>query len=199
MRSLCLFCFYSSARRGRTQFLKSKVMKTSKADLERLLWVCLPAVLNLSCFGRSNEPTEGGRNGFLTALIWKQAAVVGPVCVGAVLPPSPRSSRGPSRQKITVECGERLQTAPLQASPVTSDPPPPRHPRHLTAASMSPGFGFSSFTCGLSNPSAPDRYARPPRDKPQNITGLTARTMVGRALGDLCWDERAITQVWWGR
>lgn len=118
-------------------------------------------------------------------------AADGPVCVGAVPPalPLPRcptgARRGTKLRRYAVEshrCGGQLRAAPAQTSSVTFDFVPIRH---LTSASAIPALGFSSFTCGLSQPSTPARYARPPRRKPQNITGLAARTIVGRALGDL--------------
>lgn len=111
---------------------------------------------------------------------------LGPVCVGAA--------------KITKECGELVAAGGFK--PRLSHLIfffPPSDAWQLLRRFLALVSGFSSFTCGLSDPSTLAHYARPPRDKPQNIAGLTARTIVGSALGDLWWDEYAITKVRRGR
>lgn len=50
------------------------------------------------------------------------------------------------------------------------------------------------FKCGLSQRSTLACYACPPKDKPPNITSLTACTIVGRALGALWCAKHTISQ-----
>lgn len=65
-----LVLLLSQGRKDTTAHIRGPEASNAQTwDLGRLLWLFPTAVLNLSCFGRSDGPTEGGRNGFLTVLI----------------------------------------------------------------------------------------------------------------------------------